>query len=219
MSIQIEVPFDAMTRPGVAKALAELMVSLGGHGGASLSATADVAPTLAAPVPVPKAAPPAAPVEPVAMAPVPVAAPAAAPAAAAPAPTPAPAVAVAPARPAAPAPAPAPKKQRGPARKPRRTRSRKSTPAADLMALPPDERWDRYVSELPEPSRRFLDLLKEKGQLTVTEAVSLLNMSSPKAMGGLTGAMARWAPKQGVILPFDARQDSGGSRYWVWTGN
>ena len=61
-------------------------------------------------------------------------------------------------------------------------------------------------------------MLKAKGKLTVAEAVEALHMASPKAMGGLTGAMARWAPKQGVTLPFEARQDQTGGRFWVWTG-
>jgi hypothetical protein len=37
-------------------------------------------------------------------------------------------------------------------------------------------------------------------------------------MGGLTGAMARWAPKQGVKVPYDTLQDTNGTRYWVWKG-
>lgn len=151
MSIQIEVPFDALQRPGVAKALADLMVSLGGH----MSAPA-VQPRAAAPA---KATPSR--------------------------PRPAPAA-------AAPAPAKAP-------------------------ARAPDDQWTTYFNALPEPSRRFLTLLESRGRLTVDEAVSELGLKSSKAMGGLTGAMARWAPKHGIELPFEKSKDDDGNRCWTWS--
>jgi hypothetical protein len=97
--------------------------------------------------------------------------------------------------PAAPAPAPAPK--------------------ANSAAV---EKWRNYVANLPENSRRFLELLEKQGQLTVHEAVEKLNLPGPKAMGGLTGAMARWAPKQGIEIPYEAREGADGTRYWVWKG-
>lgn len=103
-----------------------------------------------------------------------------------------------------------------PPRTPRRRRSRRSTSRPDLRSLPPTERWARYVESLPETSRTFLRLLEERGRLTVEEAVDLLGFETPKAMGGLTGAMARWAPKQGVELPFTASKDDNGQRCWLW---
>jgi hypothetical protein len=30
--------------------------------------------------------------------------------------------------------------------------------------------------------------------------------------------MARWAPKQGVKVPYETLQDANGTRYWVWKG-
>jgi hypothetical protein len=74
------------------------------------------------------------------------------------------------------------------------------------------------VANLPENSRRFLELLEKQGQLTVNEAVEKLNLPGPKAMGGLTGAMARWAPKQGIQIPYEAKEAADGTRYWVWKG-
>jgi len=145
MSIQIEVPFDALKHPEVARALADLM----GHLGSYMRDGA--------------AASPSAPVR-------------------------------------------------------RRPRARRGA-APDLSHLPPNERWSRYVEGLPEASRRFLDLLETRGTLTIAEAVSELGLATPKAMGGLTGAMARWAPKQGVELPFIASKTTSGERCWVWRGH
>lgn len=91
---------------------------------------------------------------------------------------------------------------------------------APAMELEGDlaERWATYLAELPEPSRRFLELLESRGQITVDEAVEALDLPGPKAMGGLTGAMRRWAPKKGVELPFTAITDAQNRRAWVWTG-
>ncbi|MEZ4465473.1 MAG: hypothetical protein R3F60_21995 [bacterium] len=90
--------------------------------------------------------------------------------------------------------------------------------AAAGRAAPVPEAWNRYLAALPEPSRRFLQLLEQRGQITVDEAVELLDLPGPKAMGGLTGAMRRWAPKKGVELPFTAITDNRRRRAWVWTG-
>ena len=94
----------------------------------------------------------------------------------------------------------------------------KTAPRPELEGLSVEARWDAYFKELPLNSQRFLDLLKEKGRLTLPEAVVQLQLDNPKAMGGLTGAMARWAPKQGVKVPYDTLQDTNGTRYWVWKG-
>ncbi len=104
-----------------------------------------------------------------------------------------------------------------PPRARRRRRNRRATSRPDLRSLPASERWARYVETLPETSRTFLRLLEDRGRLTVDEAVDLLGFDTPKAMGGLTGAMARWAPKQGVELPFTASKDDDGQRCWLWT--
>lgn len=92
------------------------------------------------------------------------------------------------------------------------------TPPPDLSHLPPAERWTTYVSTLPEKSQRFVGLLEARGRLTVDEVVRALDLDTPKALGGLTGAMARWAPRQGVTLPFTKKQNGNGERYWEWVG-
>jgi hypothetical protein len=142
-----------------------------------------------------------------------------APAPAAPAPAPAARKAGKPAP--APAPAPAPVKGR-PGRKPKAATTAAApaapAPAATKASSAANEKWRNYVANLPENSRRFLELLEKQGQLTVHEAVEKLNLPGPKAMGGLTGAMARWAPKQGIEIPYEAREGADGTRYWVWKG-
>ncbi len=151
---------DALRRPGVARALADLMVCLGGHTN------------------LPAAAPAAAPAPPAAAAP--------------------------PARPKA-----RPKAKR-----------RVSVPPAPVVEddRSPGERYSAWFNALPEPSRRFVTLLEERGELTVADAVKLLGLKGPKSMGGLTGAMARWAPRYGIDLPFEKREDADKNRSWVWTG-
>ena len=130
--------------------------------------------------------------------------------------------------PKAPEPAPAPaqivKVKGKPGRKPGAAAAAKAAAAAAAAPAPTpaagsiEERWKSYMADLPENSRKFLELLERNGQLTVTEAVEKLNLASPKAMGGLTGAMARWAPKQGIPIPYEAREKADGTRYWVWKG-
>lgn len=204
MSIQIEVPFDALHRPGVARALADLMTSLGGESYVEPPAASNwqPLPRYVRPIPRVKQGRPEADASGI------------------------PAVmteADTGARTAQHTPQHTPRRPapvtpiRGGAGR-RRSRSRKSIPPEAMRALPPHERWSRYFAELPETSRRFLLLLEQRSRLTVDEAVAELGLQSPKAMGGLTGAMVRWAPQQGVHLPFEAREDEQGQRYWIWLG-
>ncbi len=192
-TIQIEVPLEALSRPGVAKALAELALSLGGQlrGDGPVAATPSVAePRDAGDGPV--AAKPAAPAR-----------------------------AAAPAR-------PAPTRGNGKVSRPASARSAPKAAAAPDPArrggrrggqtAAGDESWQKYLDALPETSRRFLSLLEAKGVMTVGEAVDALGLDSPKAMGGLTGAMRRWAPRSNIELPFEAGQNAEGQRYWKWTG-
>jgi outer membrane biosynthesis protein TonB len=216
--IIIEIPIEALTRANVAKALTELTLALGGHAAAPAAAPKAAAPAVVVSEYVAKAA-----ADHLAT-PAPKAAPA---------PTPAPAAVEAPAkrkggRPpkakpavaAAPAPAAveAPAKRKG-GRPPKAKPVVAAAPAPAAAASGSGgEKWRNYVANLPENSRRFLELLEKQGQLTVNEAVEKLNLPGPKAMGGLTGAMARWAPKQGIQIPYEAKEAADGTRYWVWKG-
>jgi hypothetical protein len=131
-------------------------------------------------------------------APAPVAAPAPAPEAARPAP--------------APEPAPAPR-----AVTPARIPAARPAPAAEEDA-PLSERWRDFVAQLPERSRHFLDLVREKGVLPIDEAMTALDIHVPKAMGGITGSIGRWAPVRRVPIPYEAVEMPDGRRAWRWTG-
>ncbi|MCA9546892.1 MAG: hypothetical protein KC613_20945, partial [Myxococcales bacterium] len=127
---------------------------------------------------------------------------------------------------AAPAPAPAAKgkakskPKAKPKAKGRGKGKAKAEPAPVAAAdAPYAERWAAYMANLPPASARFLELLEEKGTLTVSEAVKILGLKTPKAMGGLTGAMRRWAPKQNITLPFTAKKTPDNERCWEWTGH
>lgn len=154
MSIQIEIPLDALKRPTVARALSELMLLLGEQ-------TLEPATRIATEPPSPVEPPPAA------------------------------------EECAAP-----------------RRRRKGSKPKAAAAG----EKWEKFVATKPEPTRRFLTLLKQYGELTVDQAVKTLGLASARAMGGLTGALRRWALKEGFKkLPFD-KSFSDGKRVWIWTG-
>ena len=189
--IIIEIPIEALTRANVAKALTELTLALGGHAAAPAAAPKAAAPAVVVSEYVAKAA-----ADHLAT-PAPKAAPA---------PTPAPAAVEAPA-----------KRKGGRPPKAKPVVAAAPAPAAAASGSG-GEKWRNYVANLPENSRRFLELLEKQGQLTVNEAVEKLNLPGPKAMGGLTGAMARWAPKQGIQIPYEAKEAADGTRYWVWKG-
>lgn len=192
MSLQIEVPLNLLQNPEVAQRVADLVRALAGQPAAKPSYRAPVAP---APKAEPKAEPEVAAVVEKAE-PSPVAAAMSTSAYAAPVYL-----------------APEPKAAKEPKAAPAPVAQDADDQPADLA-----ERWARYLAELPEPSRRFLEVLEKRGQMTVDEAVEILELPGPKAMGGLTGAMRRWAPKKGVELPFQAITDPQNRRAWVWTG-
>lgn len=160
-----------------------------------------------APAPVRTVAPAAAPVRAAAPALAPARTTAPPPAAAPPAPAPVRAVApaLAPVRTTAPAPAPV----------------RTTAPAA---AAPPEpvelslgERYHAFVRNLPPRSQEFLKLVEERGTVTISEVMRALGLHLPKAMGGITGSIGRWAPVKKVPLPYE-QLEKDGERAWRWTG-
>lgn len=190
MAIQFEIPFEAMDRPGVASALAELILALGG-------VSQGAGPQIIA--------------------------------------APAPAANVQPLRESAQA-KPAwegedevtlerapqmskeralPQSKKAPKKAPKVAKAKPAVVKKSYEGTL-TERWEAYYEDLPESSKKFIDLLKNHGKLTVDQALEGLELENPKAMGGLTGAMGRWAPQKGVTLPFEANKDSDGERYWQW---
>ncbi len=99
-------------------------------------------------------------------------------------------------------------------------------PARAIVAAPaartearatPSTSYAEFEAGLNGRTRRFLQLLRERGTLTLREVMSSLDIDSPKAVGGITGAIGRWAPVRGLALPYEVI-DIGGERAWRWTG-
>ncbi|MBN1945214.1 MAG: hypothetical protein JW797_06025 [Bradymonadales bacterium] len=120
-----------------------------------------------------------------------------------------------PEQPATPAPATAPRRGRGRPPKPK-------TPAAPPPAQPPltgtlKEQFDQFMERLPDQSRKFLDLVRDRKVLTMSEAMEGLGVTIPKTMGGITGSIGRWAPLRGLPVPYVAGKNDKGERIWTWT--
>lgn len=94
-------------------------------------------------------------------------------------------------------------------------------PRAAANAAPADPevvaRYRAFVEGLPERSRGFLELLEARGVLTMSEAAAELGIDEPKALGGLTGSIGRWAPVRGVPVPF-SRYTEDGEKSFRWIG-
>lgn len=82
----------------------------------------------------------------------------------------------------------------------------------------PDDRMDAFVEALPERSRQFIEAVRAEGELGIDEAMQRLDVRVGKAMGGITGSIARWAPEYGIEVPFEAVRGRDGKRAWRWTG-
>lgn len=84
-----------------------------------------------------------------------------------------------------------------------------SSPAPQKMSL------EEFVASLPENSRRFIEIVRERGVIKASEMVRLLGLKNAKAVGGITGAIGRWGPARGVELPYE-RITLEGERAWRW---
>ena len=96
--------------------------------------------------------------------------------------------------------------------KPPQPAKARSKPAAPPVKPPT---LDEFIAGLPARSRRFLELVRERGIATASEIVAELDLSSTKAVGGITGAIGRWGPRRGVTLPYEAL-NLNGERAWRW---
>ncbi len=87
----------------------------------------------------------------------------------------------------------------------------------DFSKMSESERYDAFFAQLPERSQQFLELVRTRKTLRIEEAMEALNLKVGKALGGLTGSIARWAPLYGVRLPYQIFVLHG-SRAWRWIG-
>jgi hypothetical protein len=90
-------------------------------------------------------------------------------------------------------------------------------PAPATPAAPVSDAYRAFADGLPERSRRFLELLESRGTMTASEAKALLGLHSGKQLGGVTGAVSKWAPLRGVRVPFECTH-FGRERGWRWLG-
>lgn len=74
-----------------------------------------------------------------------------------------------------------------------------------------------FEAGLPERSRRFLEIVRDRKVVKVGEMLGFLGLESAKAVGGITGAIGRWAPVRGLVVPFEAITLDG-ERAWKWVG-
>ena len=94
-----------------------------------------------------------------------------------------------------------------------RERHQQKIEGMDLKA-----RYRMFLEQLPEKARAFLDLVRQKGSVSIDEAMEQLGVKVGKAMGGLTGAISRWAPAFQVNMPYQACSVDG-LRIWRWLGS
>lgn len=78
-------------------------------------------------------------------------------------------------------------------------------------------RYRTFLGDLPERARQFLDLVRTRTRVSVDEVVEHFELGSPKTIGGLTGAVGRWAGIRSVTVPY-AVTSIEGTRWWVWQG-
>ncbi|MEZ4469948.1 MAG: hypothetical protein R3F60_03900 [bacterium] len=97
-------------------------------------------------------------------------------------------------------------------------KERNLAPVPPMAAATGQGDLSAFLAALPERSRAFLELVRERGVLGIDDAMASLDIQAGKAVGGLTGSIARWAPVHGVEVPFVAIQGVDGKRAWRWTG-
>ena len=83
----------------------------------------------------------------------------------------------------------------------------------------PTERFEQFNAALPHRAQQFIALVESAhpNVLRQSEAIATLALSSPKAIGGITGSITRWASVDDIALPWVAEQLNG-ERVWRWIG-
>ena len=96
---------------------------------------------------------------------------------------------------------------------------RRKPPKPRFADGPPEERWSRLVESLPERAQHFVQLVESAHPdvLSQSEVIEALQLSSAKAIGGITGSITRWATVDAIPLPW-VREEQNGERTWRWIG-
>ena len=98
--------------------------------------------------------------------------------------------------------------------------------AQPAAAVPPHKQaslthanWPRFFAEQNAAAQKFLTAVREGGPGPVSiEVVENAIGKSGKEIGGLLGAINRWAPEYGVVVPIQAARGSAGQRTYEWLG-
>lgn len=75
-----------------------------------------------------------------------------------------------------------------------------------------------FLDMLPDSVRGFCAVLaRTDGWVPLSTIMDALDLSLPKAVGGLHGSLSRWAPVRGLRVPHGTRMIDG-ERAWCWLG-
>lgn len=209
MKIKLTLPFETMRRFGVPDVLVDIA--------ATMTETLSLGMIQTTEDPTPAWQPPPAPAR---------------------APAPAPAKAKAPAKTKAPVKtkakkAPAKKAEKAPAKKAKKATADKKTKKTPAKKAPAKKTkkakkpkpvpveiiygdYDAWRAQQPPNSLKFLTLLEAKGTMDIDEAFIEMGLESKRSLGGITGALSRWAPKWGLELPYVTSRTEAGRRSWTW---
>jgi hypothetical protein len=74
-----------------------------------------------------------------------------------------------------------------------------------------------FRADLPEKSQAFLDLVAERGRVSMPEALKFFGLARSIAIGKVTEPIVRLARERGIDLPYDSQRDATlGFRVWEW---
>jgi hypothetical protein len=78
--------------------------------------------------------------------------------------------------------------------------------------------YNDFLSGLSEQAVQFLDTLKVRGNLLMSEAKDVLELDSQRAVGGIVGSIKRRANRIGIQPPYMTGTTDSGERFWQWIG-
>ncbi len=91
---------------------------------------------------------------------------------------------------------------------------------APVVAAPapasPTAKLDAYLRALPDASRRFMEHLRSRGEMTMSEALRVFSLSRPKAIGGIIEPIKRLGREHGFPEPIETVHNEGSERSWRW---
>lgn len=100
-----------------------------------------------------------------------------------------------------------------------RPQRRRKPPKPRFPDGSPDERFEQFNNALPSRAQHFIRLVQaaHPDVLRQSQAIETLELSSAKAIGGITGSINRWAAVDDIPLPWVADLLDG-ERTWRWIG-